>query len=173
MDEPELDGPHEPGTGPPADPDPAGAAVPPPVPSTHPAPPIQAHRVRAALASRAAGWVVAVALAGAVVALSVVLATAPRGLQVQDVAGPGRIVAIPGPAVRVPAVQVPAGVTGPGQIGIHVVLPGPGLRALCAIGPAARSFQVLPARPGARQPFVLRPGGTGLLPVIVCPGGKP
>jgi hypothetical protein len=48
--------------------------------------PQQGHRgaaVRRALTSRGAGWVVAAALAGAVVALSVVLATSPSGVAVR------------------------------------------------------------------------------------------
>ena len=72
MDEPGPEDPQQPGTGLPADPAPPQAVDPPP-----------AHRLRGALVSRAAGWVVAVALAGAVVALSAVLAAAPRGLQAQ------------------------------------------------------------------------------------------
>jgi hypothetical protein len=161
MDEPEQ---HEPEQ--PVDGAPAGAAIP------QPPPPVRAHRLRGALASRAAGWVVAVALAGAVVALSAVLATAPRGLQVRalpGLTGPASIVAIPAPGVR-----GPAAVTGPDQVQIHAVLPSlvPGVMCVRLSGP--RSFQVVrPAGPGKplSRAFVVLPGAVTLVPAVVCPAG--
>jgi hypothetical protein len=163
MDEPEREDPQQPGTGPPADPavadsDPAEAAIPPSGRHT------RAHRLRGALVSRAAGWVVAVALAGAVAALSAVLATTPRGLQVQALAGPEAFTAIPAPGA----------VTGPGQVQIPAV-PVPRLRALCAASPGRPSIRVaLPVARGARPPakaIVIKPGATRLLPIVVCPLG--
>jgi hypothetical protein len=143
--------------------------------------------VRGALASRAAGWVVAVALAGAVVALSAVLAASPQGLQVQALAGPAGITAIPGTAV-----QVPVAVTGPGRAQIRVVRPALLPRAICAIHSGPGSFRVvLPAGPGQPGqvivvgpgavrvkpgtvkpgPFTVRPGTVTLAPALVCPPG--
>ena len=165
MDEPELDDPQEPGTGQPADPVPADAAT--------PAPPTRGRRLQGALASRAAGWVVAAALAGAVVALSVVLAATPRGLQVRALAGPATITQVPVPPVRVPA----AG-TRLGQPVIYA-FPVPLHRTVCAVGPAPRAFRVIlpaapaaPAAPGGRQAaraIVIKPGAGTLVPVVVCP----
>jgi hypothetical protein len=160
----------------PTGPAPADAAAPAPPPPTH------ARRVRGALASRAAGWVVAVALAGAVVALSAVLAASPPGLQVQALAGPASITAVPGPAV-----QMPATVTGPSRAQVRVVRPALLPRAICAIHSGPGSFRVvLPAGPGQPGqvilmrpravtvkpgPFTVRPGTVTLVPAVVCPPG--
>jgi hypothetical protein len=167
MDEPEREDPQQPGDGPPTSPagpvDPAGHAA----RTDTLAPPGRAHRVRGALASRAAGWVVAVALAGAVVALSAVLATSPQGLQVRALAGPAAITAIPAQAV-----------TGPGRAQWRVVLPAVLPRAVCAIHAGSRSFRViLPARPGGAitavpSPVTVKPGQVTVKPsqVKVKPG---
>jgi hypothetical protein len=159
-----MDEPEQPEPGVPPDPAPADAASSQPA---APPPPTRAHRLRGALASRAAGWVVAVALAGAVVALSAVLATSPRGLQVQALAGPGIITAIPAPAVR-----VPSAVTGPGQV--HVVPPGLVPGVICARLSGPRPFWVVrPAGPGQApaRVFMLRRRSVTLVPAVVCPPG--
>jgi hypothetical protein len=114
-----------------------------------------------------------VALAGAVVALSVVLATSPRGLQVRAVAGPA--------GIALPAI-------GRSPARIQVGLPAAAPWKICAIH-AGGPFQVaLPARPGrvitvkpgqvtitpgqikakAGQ-IKARPGWITLMPAMVCP----
>jgi hypothetical protein len=71
--------------------------------------------VRKALTSRGAGWVVATAMTGAVVALAVVLATAPPSVFAQRV-GAVRSITL-GPAFGGPVcVQVPAKTLTPAQI---------------------------------------------------------
>jgi hypothetical protein len=109
--------------------------------------PQQGHRgaaVRKALTSRGAGWVVAAVLAGAVVALSVVLATSPSAVAVQvpfRAVGPAFVGPAGGPFYGPPgiirlhmgAVRVGSDwvrVIGPGQVqkigpgGAQVVVPG-------------------------------------------------
>jgi hypothetical protein len=79
----------------------------------------RAEHARQVLTSRGAGWVVATALAGAVVALSVILATASPAAVVAErvfVAGPG----LRGPAAVSP-IQLPSGA-------VRVQLP-PGMRS--------------------------------------------
>jgi hypothetical protein len=157
MDEPEREDPQQPDTGPPADSALAEAAV------QEPVPPARDHRLRSALVSRATGWVVAVALAGAVVALSAVLVTTPRGLQVRALAGPVAITAIPAPGA----------VTGPGQVRIHAV-PVPRLWALCKISTGPWSVRVArQAAPGGKPvtAIIVGPGKTRPVPIVACPAG--
>ncbi len=109
----------------------------------------RARRVRGALASRAAGWVVATALAGAVVALAVTAATL-RSAPI--------------------AVRVPVGVVGPARI-------NPGNVQL-HIGPGGGQVLIAPGRaqvviPPAGGRVFLVPGGPAvsrLLPIAVGPG---
>ena len=155
----------------PAEAEPTGASAPdatPPV--TEPAiPGPERHRrgegARKALTSRGAGWVTAAVLAGAVVALSVVLATAPsttvlqpagaaRSFRFGTAGGRTMIVSFPpGARVQVPAnaplrrswVEVPAGA----QRG-----------SVTIVGPAGAP----PGAPGVQVPAVVLPAGGNARP---------
>ena len=98
----------------------------------------RAEHARKVLTSRGAGWVVATALAGAVVALSVILATAsPATVVPVRLAGPAFLrPAVAGPVHLLPAsaqqVQAPPGVQVPawviigrpaGQLRVHMLAP--------------------------------------------------
>lgn len=165
MDEPETNGPQQPGDGPPADDAPAAAEAAQALPAAQASSPGRADRLRGALVSRAAGWVVAVALAGAVVALSAVLATTPQGLQVRALAGPVTITEVPVPGARLPAISA-----GPGQVRLHGV---PAFRVLCEGRTGPQSFWVaVPTAPGGKQvgrAVVVKPGSSRLVPVVECP----
>jgi hypothetical protein len=127
----------------------------------------QQHRrgenVRRALTSRAAGWVVAAVLAGAVVALSIVEATAPSPVAVQVPFGAaGRVFIGPG---------------GPGSVHMRVVgPPGPGWQVVGppggpgweVVGPPA-SWVVPAGPPGQFRAGAVPVGG---MMVSVGPGGK-
>jgi hypothetical protein len=115
--------------------------------------------VRRALTSRGAGWVVAAVLAGAVVALSVVLATSPSGVAVQvPFRAVGRVSIGPG--------GVPAFYGAPGIIRLHGGAVRVGSNWVQVIGPA----QVQKVGPGGAQ--VVVPGGA-VSWRVVRPGGPP
>jgi hypothetical protein len=123
--------------------------------------PQQRHRgvaVRKALTSRGAGWVVAAVLAGAVVALSVVLATSPSGVAVQV---PLRAV---GPVSIGPG-GIPAFYGPPGSIRLHMGAVRVGSNWVEVIGPG----QVQKVGPGGAQVVV----PSGLAWRVVRPGGPP
>jgi hypothetical protein len=173
-----------PGPTEPADPpgpvDPPGPPAPPgPEPGAGPGSPGRGQGVRKALTSRAAGWVVAAALAGAVAALAAVLATRPSAALLRPVgalrstvvgprlAGPARVALPPGVRVTVPAnAPLRAVVIGPGA------LVSPGLLPVCRVPagtlvlvPAARP----PAHPGRPVRVQVRLPAAG--PVPACPAG--
>jgi hypothetical protein len=118
--------------------------------------------VRKALTSRGAGWVVAAVLAGAVVALSVVLATSPSGVAVQvpfravgpAFVGPGGVRVFYGPPrsihMRMGSISI-----APGQ----VRMAGPWAQVVAPGG--AISWRVLPsgALPGAVAGRLISPFG--------------
>lgn len=118
----------------------------------------RAQAVRKALTSRAAGWVVAAVLLGAVVALSVVQATA---------ATPS-VVAVRGPLRAMgPLMFGPGGP--PGQVRQRIVGPvpaGPGWEVVT--GPGGASWVVVPP---ARIRMGVRPGG--MIVSQVVPFGMP
>ena len=101
---------------------------------------------RTVITSRGAGWAVAAVLAGAVTALSILLAAGPS---------PARVV------------QIGAGPLGPARIQKIVAAPGgPGFRIVSGVGagrrvitlaPGAQQIQVVPG-PGAGQVFFPGPG---------------
>ena len=159
--------------------EPSAAGAPPPV--TEPGIPRPERRrrgegARKALTSRGAGWVAAAFLAGAVVALSVVLATASpatvlqpgavRSFRLGPAGGRTEIVALPPNAPRASWVQVPANAP-PG--GVRVEIP--------ANAPPGSFSVTLPAnaRPGGvmvQVPANARPGGVMVeVPAIVVPAG--
>src|SRR5262252_5404424 len=125
---PERPGPGEPPEHPEAPTSPQPAAT---TPVTAPAaaqpePRRRGETVKRALTSRGAGWVVATAMTGAVVALAVVLATAPPSIAVQPVGAARSFVVGPpiaGPAcLRGPSqVLIPAKLRG--QARIQIVTP--------------------------------------------------
>lgn len=139
MDEPVHPAEPEP-TGPPA----PGVTSPNTVPAAEqPERRRRAETVRKALVSRVAGWVVAAVLAGAVVALSIVLATGSATPVVQRV------------GISLPARLAPLGgqVTLPQRVrlrpippGVQIVVP-PG--AQIQVIPAGTQIQVIPAGPTA------------------------
>jgi len=127
--------------------------------------------VRKALTSRGAGWVVATAMTGAVVALAVVLATAPPSVFAQRV-GAVRSITL-GPAFGGPVcVQVPAKTLTPAQIkgqgpvtswvlvpagAVHVQVPANGPFRVGLIAPGCLRvlpgrYVQIPAPAGSRQP---------------------
>lgn len=119
----------------------------------------RAARVRRALASRAAGWVVAAVLAGAVAALAVVDATASP-----VIAGPVAF-RVGGAPMKGFVQQVPAGPGGPMTVGPGAMIPG---RAI-VIAPGGQFTMgpvQFPGRPGAPARAV--PGGQ----ISVGPGGQ-
>lgn len=146
----------------PAGPEPA-PAPPPGTTSPNTAPPAagpgprRGQAVRRALTSRAAGWVVAAVLAGAVTALSVVLATGATSPSVVAVRGPFRAM---GPVLLGPG-EVPAP---PGAVRQGLVVPGP---------PGASWVEV---RPGGRMQVSVGPGGEvvqRVVPFPLAPGLPP
>jgi hypothetical protein len=125
--------------------------------------------VRKALTSRGAGWVVATAMTGAVVALAVVLATAPRAVFAQRV-GAVRSITL-GPAFGGPVcVQVPANTLTPAQT------KGQGPVTNWVVVPAGAVHAQVPAKARFRI-SLLAPGCLGVLPgryvQIPAPTGSP
>jgi hypothetical protein len=125
--------------------------------------------VRKALTSRGAGWVVATAMTGAVVALAVVLATAPPSVFAQRVGAVRSITLGPafgGPVcVQVPAKALtPAQIKGQGPVTNWVLVPAAGVRAEV---PANGSFRVSLIGPGCLR---VLPGRFVQIP---APAGSP
>jgi hypothetical protein len=142
----------------------------------------QADGVREALTSRGAGWAVAAAMAGAVVGLSVSMATSPAPtvvVQPEGAAGLRGVPALfPAPQVQAPGKQVSAAALTPravrvrvqrGQVRVRVRLRIPGnarIRALPAsppgrlqlVVPGARPLAVVPAVTPARLRIVFQRG---------------
>jgi len=132
--------------------------------------------VKKALTSRGAGWVVATAMTGAVVALSVVLATAPPSIAVQPVGA--RSISI-GPAfggpvcMQVPAKALtPAQIKGQGPVTSWVVVPAPNQ----VFVPGGAVHGQVPAN-GAIRSRLIGPGCLWVLPgryvQIPAPAGSP
>jgi len=133
--------------------------------------------VKKALTSRGAGWVVATAMTGAVVALAVVLATAPPSIAVQPVGA--RSITI-GPAFGGPVcMQVPAKALTPAQIKkgqgpvtSWVVVPAPN----GVFVPGGAVHGQVPAN-GAIRSGLIGPGCLRVLPgryfQIPAPAGSP
>jgi hypothetical protein len=147
----------------------AGPGEQPAQPAPAPAPPARSRgaSVRRVVTSRSAGWVVATAMTGAVVALSVVLATSPAG-----VAGPVAVRLAPG-AMRTihlsPAgVQVvsPCKIVGPARV--QVTVPGMAVSGPVATWVAAPQWMTV--GPAGRV-VVTSPGGILRAPIAAIPAG--
>jgi hypothetical protein len=147
----------------------AGPGEQPSQPAPAPAPPPRSRgaSVRRVVTSRSAGWVVATAMTGAVVALSVVLATSPGG-----VTGPVAVQLAPG-AMRTihigPAgIQVlrPGKVAGPARI--QVISPGMAVSGPVATWVAAPQWVTV--GPAGRV-VVTSPAGIFRLPAAAIPAG--
>ncbi len=124
----------------------------------------QADGVREALTSRGAGWAVAAAMAGAVVGLSVSMATSPAPTVVVQPEGAAGLRGVPAGAMRAAGVRVQRG-----QVRVRVRLRIPGnarIRALPAsppgrlqlVVPGARPLAVVPAVTPARLRIVFQRG---------------
>jgi len=132
--------------------------------------------VKKALTSRGAGWVVATAMTGAVVALSVVLATAPPSIAVQPVGARSITIgpAFGGPVcMQVPAKALtPAQIKGQGPVTSWVVVPAPNQ----VFVPGGAVHGQVPAN-GAIRSGLIGPGCLRVLPgryvQIPAPAGSP
>jgi hypothetical protein len=139
----------------------SGATSPPTMPAAGQPGRSRGQAVGKALTSRAAGWVVAAVLLGAVVALSVVQATAPAP----------SVVAVLGPLHTMGSVMFGPGEP-PGQVQRRIVGPvptGPGWMAVT--GPGGASWVAVP--PGQIR-MSIRPGGKIVSEVVPfgIPAGK-
>ncbi len=134
---------------------PPGTTSPITAPATAGPGPRRGRAVRRALTSRAAGWVVAAVLAGAVTALSVVLATGATSPSVVAVRGPframGPVLFGPGGVPFVPPGAVRRGVVAPVPPGAGWVEVGPAGRMQVSVGPGGEVIQRV-------APFPLLPG---------------
>ena len=160
----------------PTSPQPA-ATAPATAPAAGPPPRRRGGTVKKALTSRGAGWVVATAMTGAVVALAVVLATAPPSIAVQPV-GAFRSITV-GPAfggpvcMQVPAKALtPAQIKGQGPVTSWVVVPAPNR----VFVPGGAVHVQVPAN-GAIRSGLIGPGCLWVLPgryvQIPAPAGSP
>lgn len=167
---------------PPAGGTPTAPAATPAVPAAPARRPYRAESVRGVIFSRGAGWAVAAVLAGAVVALSILLAEGNNGPVAVRIGGPPVRTFI-GPQ----AVQVPPGiltrpgmqVLGPGFARVPPLLPAACLRAAqtpsgkasASPGSGATPAPLPSASPGQSRIQLTLPGGRGITCIITVKPG--
>jgi hypothetical protein len=145
----------------------AGPGEQPAQPAPAPPPRSRGASVRRVITSRGAGWVVATAMTGAVVALSVVLATSPAG-----VAGPVAVRLAPGAMRTIHLGPAGVQVVSPGKIAgpARVQVIGPGMAVSGPVATWVAGPQWVTAGPAGRV-VVTGPGGILRPAITAIPAG--